>query len=409
MAKTHTILQVFVASPSDVSEERASLSRVVTEFNNTWGSRNCVTLELLKWETSTHPAFGAGAQDVINKQIGDEYDIFIGIMWGRFGSPTERAESGTEEEYNRAYSRLSDSTNRIQIMFYFKDAGIPPSKIDPSQLEKVLNFKKKIANDHGGLYRSFELTEQFESAVRIHLSTVVQDWLDVNAPAPALSVLGCEETELKPVVIENPLCNLATLELESDEVGIIELVELATESMGEVGNIVERMTHATNDLGLKFTQRTEEAKKSSEGGPNIKAAKRISNKMADDLEIFVTRMSVEIKEFNKQSTTAMDAFGNIAMMSECDLSEDLEGITIARSGVQQYLAALIGSSESMSSFRESIFDLPRLTTSPNRARKRAVAIMDDLLNQIRITVSQTQDIDTLLKRLESTSNKTIPS
>ena len=113
MAKTHTLLQVFVASPSDITDERTLLADVVAEFNKTWGNRNGVTLELLRWETDSRPGFGADAQEVINNQIGDEYDIFIGIMWGRFGSGTKRAESGTEEEFNRAYARLSDSPNSV--------------------------------------------------------------------------------------------------------------------------------------------------------------------------------------------------------------------------------------------------------------------------------------------------------
>ena len=93
MAKSQTILQVFVASPGDVDIERKILEDVISEFNLTWSDTNKVRLELLKWETHSHPGFGQDAQDVINQQIGNDYDIFIGIMWGRFGSPTNRSES----------------------------------------------------------------------------------------------------------------------------------------------------------------------------------------------------------------------------------------------------------------------------------------------------------------------------
>ena len=129
MAKTQTHLQVFVASPSDVPDERRILEEVITEFNVTWGDSQNVHLDLIKWETHTRPSLGKDAQDVVNQQIGDDYDIFLGIMWGRFGSPTNRAESGTEEEFNLACSRWKTSPGSVQIMFYFKDAGIPPSKI----------------------------------------------------------------------------------------------------------------------------------------------------------------------------------------------------------------------------------------------------------------------------------------
>lgn len=406
MAKTHTILQVFVASPGDVPDERKLLSDVVTEFNITWGAHNSVMLELLKWETHSRSGFGVDAQDVINKQIGDDYDIFLGIMWGRFGSQTERAESGTEEEFNRAYSRLSDSPNNIQIMFYFKDAGISPSKIDPVQLQKVQEFKQRIADEYGGLYHSFETTEQFQSMVRIHLSKVVQDWLDTNNSVPTSTNDATLELKTRETLVDDPLFNLAALEFEEDEDGIIELVEQGTEAMDEVVSVVERMTIATNDLSEKFVQRTAEANEARVGGEDMKAAKRVSNKAADDLEVFVKRMSVEIREFNKQSATAMDAFGNVAMLSERDLGEDPENIAAARASVRQYTIAISTSSESLSEFRETIFGLPRMTRPFNRACKRAVAIMDDLLNQLRITANQSKDVDSLLARLETTTKNT---
>ena len=405
MAKTHTILQVFVASPNDVSDERTLLSEVVAEFNNTWGTRNGVMLELLKWETHSRPGFGADAQDVINKHIGDDYDIFIGIMWGRFVSQTERAESGTEEEFSRAYSRLSDSPKGVQILFYFKDAGIPPSKIDPSQLQKVQEFKQRIGDEYGGYYRSFESAEQFQSMARMHLSKVVQDWLDANNLDPASPPKNKTALELNAAKIpsDDPLSNLAALELEEDEDGIIELIELATESMAEVASVVKRMSIATIDLGEKFAKRKTEANEASAGGKNMKAAKRISNKAADDLEMFVKIMSIEIREFNKHSVTAMDTFGNIAMMSEHDLEEDPDDIAAARASIQKYTITISTSAKSLENFRKTIFDLPRMTTSFNRARKRAVAIMDDLLNQLRIAASQSQDVDSLLARLDSTT------
>ena len=75
MAKSRTILQVFVASPSDVIEERKGLEEVVDEFNNTWATNKKVSLELIKWETHSYPDCGDDAQDVINQQISNDYVI----------------------------------------------------------------------------------------------------------------------------------------------------------------------------------------------------------------------------------------------------------------------------------------------------------------------------------------------
>ena len=66
-------------------------------------------LDLLRWETHTRPGIGQSAQDVINPQIGDDYDIFLGMFGIRFGTPTREWQSGTEEEFRRALSRFKRS------------------------------------------------------------------------------------------------------------------------------------------------------------------------------------------------------------------------------------------------------------------------------------------------------------
>ena len=73
-----------------------------------------IRFELVMWETDTFPSIGKDAQSIINEQIGDDYDIFVGLMWTRFGTPTPRAGSGTEEEFNLALEKLKtnpDSTS----------------------------------------------------------------------------------------------------------------------------------------------------------------------------------------------------------------------------------------------------------------------------------------------------------
>jgi len=116
MPKRVTILRVFVASPGDVDEERRSLEDVIRELNLIWTKQKEVMLELVEWETHVHPGFSADAQAVINDQIADQYDIFIGVLGTRFGTPTGRAASGTEEEFERAYTRWTKNPDEIQYL-----------------------------------------------------------------------------------------------------------------------------------------------------------------------------------------------------------------------------------------------------------------------------------------------------
>lgn len=82
MTRKAIIVQVFVASPSDVQRERDLLESIITELNQAWSRSLGVTFELIRWETCVRPALGSDPQAIINDQVGDKYDIFIGILWG---------------------------------------------------------------------------------------------------------------------------------------------------------------------------------------------------------------------------------------------------------------------------------------------------------------------------------------
>ena len=158
MAKTIQQIRIFISSPSDVKRERESAQIVIEELNRTLCSSIGLSLFPLTWEKNTYPAVGEYSQDVINQQIG-EYDIFVGIMANRFGTKTQSADSGTEEEFNIAYNNRKNT----HIMFFFKDVPISPTKVDTKQLNKVSKFKKKLPNK-GVYYKEF--TDDFERVFR---------------------------------------------------------------------------------------------------------------------------------------------------------------------------------------------------------------------------------------------------
>lgn len=173
MPKIEQVLSIFLASPSDVGGERDLVAAFVSEWNNLWSEDIGIHLRLVRWETHTYPAVGADGQDVINTQIGEEYDVFLGIMWNRFGSPTGRAASGTIEEFERALARYRIS-GVPQLMFYFKKVD-SNADVEASQLEAVQQFRSKLAKD-GLLYCEFSHPEQFGQLVRVHLTRHIQGW-----------------------------------------------------------------------------------------------------------------------------------------------------------------------------------------------------------------------------------------
>ena len=159
------IYKCFIASPSDTQEEREICDQVFQEINKTQGEQFGFRIESKKWENDARPSFGESAQNIINKQLLDDFQLFIGIMFTRFGTPTENARSGTEEEFYLAYDKKDD----VEIMFYFNDEPIRPNLIDTTQLNSVNEFKELIA-DHGGLYSKYIGFKDFERKLRLHLN-----------------------------------------------------------------------------------------------------------------------------------------------------------------------------------------------------------------------------------------------
>jgi hypothetical protein len=190
-------IRVFVSSPSDVTSERKQLKEVIEEINHTNGQHMGFMLEFVEWETHTHPGMGR-PQSLINEQIG-AYDIFIGIMCRRFGSPTGKAGSGTEEEFRIAYDSWK-ATRKPLILFYFCDAsagGMPRSRHDLQQLAQVMTFREELFSL--GLVREYPSRSKFASVVRRHLLLTL---FEMFPPRPA--------TPTEPVTISPKQISLST-------------------------------------------------------------------------------------------------------------------------------------------------------------------------------------------------------
>jgi len=163
------IYKIFIASPSDTIQEREICDKVFSEISYGIGNIYNFRIESLKWENDVRPSIqNKDGQSIINEQIGSSYDIFIGIMNKKFGSPTLNAGSGTEEEFNNAFLRYQEKKD-VEVVFYFNDE--PPklmSELNPEELVKIQNFKLKLKGL--GIYGTYNGTFNFEEKLRKHLT-----------------------------------------------------------------------------------------------------------------------------------------------------------------------------------------------------------------------------------------------
>ena len=135
-------IRLFIASPSDCSQERKIIRDIADEMNEVFCQSLQVVLIPIGWE-NVAPSLGE-PQSVIDEAI-DQYDILVGVMWLRFGTPTsDGAQSGTEHEFNQAYEIWKEAGKPI-VMFYFNDQ--PPQdmkSLDIEQYGQVRKFREKI-------------------------------------------------------------------------------------------------------------------------------------------------------------------------------------------------------------------------------------------------------------------------
>jgi len=182
-------IRIFVGSPGDVSKERDVLDLVVKELNETIAFYSGFWLELLRWETHCVPDFGR-TQGIVHKQIGP-FDIFIGIMWKRFGTPTGHAQSGTEEEFRIAYEAWHQS-GVPRILFYFCQEPFMPRNVEElDQCRLVLSFRREL--EQKGLVWEYPGHDKFADVIRPHIAKLLLKGVDLSVPFESKPVFSSDE------------------------------------------------------------------------------------------------------------------------------------------------------------------------------------------------------------------------
>ena len=82
------------------------MSKSLIELNLTISAlapEKAILLELVRWKTHVPPLIADEPEKVPEKVVLDHvgaYDIFVGIMWKRMGTPTTEAQSRLKGEAN---------------------------------------------------------------------------------------------------------------------------------------------------------------------------------------------------------------------------------------------------------------------------------------------------------------------
>ena len=367
------VVDVFVSSPSDLEEERDILGEVIDELNR---SSDLTVLRLIRWETHGVPGIGSSPQDLLNKELSPEdADIFIGLMWMRFGTPTDNAGSGTEEEFNRAIERYCDHNDAIRIMFYFKtSAPTLLNEIDVDQLSQVRRFKASLS-DKGVLYSEFDTLDTFTRNVRVHLRTLQAQDHQVS--------IGQPEAEAD--------CTVISEDHDEDELGLLDLMDRfadSTESLSEIANGISEETEAIGERLSHHTKEIASVNDQSSNTPIVQSqlrskAKRTINRAATDLFAYAVSLRTKLPLFDQYLSEGVEAAGQVAVLSVTDLNPGRERIAEAMQSLDVLYKSIGDTIESMTGFRDSALKLPRLTSKLSRARRETADVLQKVINSLK--------------------------
>ncbi len=175
-------LRIFAASPTDVASERAKLETVVESLKPIADYLGLI-LEVVDWREVV-PDTGRPQQIIFDQLRPTSWDIFIGILWHRFGtSPGAKDKtgkdylSGTEEEFKTVYE-LQKQFGKPRIVIYRCTRALP-FDVDTDQLTRVRNFFKLIEDtkgDYPTIYQGFDTTESFEKLISNNIQKLLIEY-----------------------------------------------------------------------------------------------------------------------------------------------------------------------------------------------------------------------------------------
>lgn len=387
MPRNITEFDLFVSSPADVADERDCVGEAVDELNANWQRQLGLRLNVIRWENYGLPGFGEDAQDVLNQDLPEQLDAFVGILWSRIGTPTRRAESGTVEEFERTYKQWKTKPDTIRQMMYFKNADVPFEEIDTEQITSVRQFKSSLSN-RGCLYQDFKSTDEFRRLIRNHLTQLAQklasrhrtnDAQDTRATSQ-VAVTGAAVVAAGAANVSSDVLRPRKADVDDDE-GLIDLVEKYQYEMSNVVGVANSLTESVETLGAQTKKSISDLNQLDlkQNPQRMKQAKRVVNGLARHLQSFAKRVGAEAPVMKGSFNEASAAFEGAIVVAPDFGEEGIRSIKGTAPNVERLIGTLDGTIVSIGGMRTSILRVPRTTTQFNRARRAAVNALDELL------------------------------
>ena len=369
-------INLFISCPGDIKDELNSIEVIVKEFNKTFGKISNFSIQIVHWNEDTYTDIGEDGQEIINNQI--DYDILIGILWMKLGTPTKRDKSGTVEEINRAIKNPEK-----QQLIYFKTAT--PNNLNDiitPDLDDIMLFKEELSKKL--LYKEFENIEKFETLFRLNLSSLIKDkFIDKqeHTISPTEIVLPKKDVKYQNIVslideIEN------STKGDFGDIDIFEINENGYECFDKITINLTTLTDYLKKLTTNLNKGTEEINQAN----NIKdtrlklsRAKKVVNRLSKELDEFNDEINSELPDFSENlkevGKVTSDIF--LTLKSYRGIDEyDIESNTIA------FRDSMESAMNSTAEMLKEIMNWPPINLKFNTSKRNTEVTLKDLTKEI---------------------------
>ena len=122
--------------------------------------------------------------------------VFVGLLGGRWGSPTGMHSSGFHEEFTIARDRRKKSKDGLPRLWLFFSSSVDSSLVDQEQYDKVLEFKQGIKDRKEALIKEFGDCGELESELRDAFTRFAMD-LQASFGASQTGLIGHTSQDIR--------------------------------------------------------------------------------------------------------------------------------------------------------------------------------------------------------------------
>jgi len=381
------VFRLFVIGPSDIEDEREIVKAAIDEVNVLARSAYGVSFEYVGWDTDALNTTGVDAQDVINTSIDDNYDAVLGFLWTRFGTPTGRALSGTEEEYKRAMSRFEAGEIKHILWFIRKDP-IVPSDLDVDQYIKLTKFIEKIRGNSLTLdYRISDLEKVLRSQLTTLLTALIAEDDEPNSPP--------NEIQKNIIIPNNDSKNNLKDEdaiFDDEQPGLLDLrvafdeaVETFANELGEVSASMEIIGEATKSATEKINVAS-----TMNSTLNPKDIMKILDEPIDALHLYAEESENRHPTIASSFNTMINTFQSLRLLQ---IEKDGNDPTTLKEAIESLRSSIANCKIGMVSYLESLQSTPPMSKKYNKAKRKATYAVE---RQIEMLDGQESRLMTIL-------------